>query len=165
MSIEDPKVDETRRYWGVMTFYERFEQTVALILSICIAFIIAGALLQLVIKIGSLVLSGSLDLLDHAAFQTLFGMIMTLLIAMEFKHSIIRVAMRRDNIIQVRTVILIALLALARKFIILDTATLTAAKIAALSGAVVALGIVYWVIRDRELRDEESRTPCIGDRP
>jgi len=165
MSIEDPKVDETRRYWGVMTFYERFEQTVALILSICIAFIIAGALLQLVIKIGSLVLSGSLDLLDHAAFQTLFGMIMTLLIAMEFKHSIIRVAMRRDNIIQVRTVILIALLALARKFIILDTATLTAAKIAALSGAVVALGIVYWVIRDRELRDNESGTPCIGDRP
>jgi hypothetical protein len=47
-------------------------------------------------------------------------MIMTLLIAMEFKHSIVRVALRRDSIIQVKTVILIGLIALARKFVILD---------------------------------------------
>lgn len=49
----------------------------------------------------------------------MFGMIMTLLIAMEFKHSIVRVALRRDSIIQVKTVILIGLIALARKFVIL----------------------------------------------
>ncbi len=41
-------------------------------------------------------------------------MIMTLLIAMEFKHSIVRVALRRDSIIQVKTVILIGLIALAQ---------------------------------------------------
>ena len=39
---------------------------------------------------------------------------MTLLIAMEFKHSIVRVALRRDSIIQVKTVILIGLIALAQ---------------------------------------------------
>jgi hypothetical protein len=50
-------------------------------------------------------------------------MIMTLLIAMEFKHSIVRVALRRDSIIQVKTVILIGLIALARKFVILDPET------------------------------------------
>lgn len=48
-------------------------------------------------------------------------MIMTLLIAMEFKHSIVRVALRRDSIIQVKTVVLIALIALSRKFVILDS--------------------------------------------
>ncbi|VTN31772.1 Predicted membrane protein [Klebsiella pneumoniae] len=48
---------------------------------------------------------------------------MTLLIAMEFKHSIVRVALRRDSIIQVKTVILIGLIALARKFVILDPET------------------------------------------
>jgi hypothetical protein len=42
---------------------------------------------------------------------------MTLLIAMEFKHSILRVIARKERIIQVKTVLLIALLALARKFI------------------------------------------------
>ena len=35
-------------------------------------------------------------------------MIMTLLIAMEFKHSIIRAALRQESIVQVKTVILIA---------------------------------------------------------
>jgi len=47
------------------------------------------------------------------------GMIMTLPIAMEFKHSIIRAARRRNKIIQVKTIILIALIALSRKFVIL----------------------------------------------
>jgi len=34
---------------------------------------------------------------------------------MEFKHSIIHVMLRRDHIVQVKTVLLIALLAIARK--------------------------------------------------
>ncbi len=77
---------------------------------------------------------------------------MTLLIAMEFKHSIIRVALRRDRIIQVKTVVLIALIALSRKFVILDTATTEAAQIAALAVALLALGGVYWLLCERDDR-------------
>src|SRR5258707_1918286 len=40
---------------------------------------------------------GALNPLDHAMFQAVFGMVMTLLIAMEFKHSITRVMLRRDR--------------------------------------------------------------------
>ena len=74
---------------------------------------------------------------------------MTLLIALEFRHSIVKVAMRRESIIQVKTVILIALIALARKFVVLDADT-SPAKIAALAGALLSLGIVYWLVRDRD---------------
>ena len=77
-------------------------------------------------------------------------MIMTLLIAMEFKHSIVRVALRRDSIIQVKTVILIGLIALARKFVILDPEA-SPAKIAAL-----ALGATYWLLRKRGDRAAET---------
>jgi hypothetical protein len=55
---------------------------------------------------------------------------MTLLIAMEFKHSIVRVARVGTASIQVKTVILIGLIALARKFVVLDPDT-SPAKIAA----------------------------------
>ncbi len=143
---------ETRRHWPLMTAYERFEQIVAVLLSLIIVVVIAVALVQLVIGVTPLVIGGALNPLDHQTFQALFGMIMTLLIAMEFKHSIIRVALRRESIIQVKTVVLIALLALGRKFIILDTERTDAATIGALAGATLVLGIVYWLLRERDDR-------------
>lgn len=141
---------ETRERWPLMTVYERFEQVVALALSFIIAVVIVIALIQLVIRVLPLLIGGAVDILDHEVFQRLFGMIMTLLIAMEFKHSIIRAALRQESIVQVKTVILIALLALSRKFIILDATATGAATIAALAGATLVLGVVYWLLRERD---------------
>ena len=143
---------ETREQWSIMSLYERFEQVVAIVLSLVIAVVIALALVQLVVRILPLLVSGAIDPLDHEVFQTLFGMIMTLLIAMEFKHSIIRVALRRSSIVQVKTVVLISLIALSRKFVILDTNATSASTIAALAGAALALGVVYWLLRERDDR-------------
>jgi len=143
---------ETREQWSVMSLYERFEQVVAIVLSLVIAVVIALALVQLVVRILPLLVSGAIDPLDHEVFQTLFGMIMTLLIALEFKHSIIRVALRRSSIVQVKTVVLISLIALSRKFVILDTNATSASTIAALAGAALALGVVYWLLRERDDR-------------
>lgn len=140
--------------WQLMSVYERFEQLVALVLSGVIAVIIIVALLQLMRTVYVLLVSNSFNPLDHQVFQGVFGMIMTLLIAMEFKHSIIKVVLRRDSIIQVKTVVLIALIALARKFVVLDMET-SPSKIAALAGALLALGVVYWLLRERDDREAE----------
>jgi len=149
-SPESP-LETFRRQWAVMSFYERFEQVVALALSGVIAVIVVVSLLQLVQVVFTLLVLDAFNPLDHKAFQTVFGMIMTLLIAMEFKHSIIHVALRRDSIIQVKTVVLIALLALSRKFVILDP-DIGPGKVAALAGATLALGVVYWLLRERDDR-------------
>ena len=135
-----------------MSLYDRFEELVAIILSFVIAVVIALALVQLVIRLVMLLLSGAIDPLEHEVFQALFGMIMTLLIAMEFKHSIVLVALRRSNVIQVKTVVLIALIALSRKFVILDASITAASTIAALAGATLVLGVVYWLLRERDDR-------------
>lgn len=140
-----------RSEWSVMTFYERFEQAVALILSGVIAVIIVVSLLQLIQIVFTLLIVDAFNPLDHKVFQTVFGMIMTLLIAMEFKHSIVRVALRRDSIIQVKTVILIGLIALSRKFVLLDPDA-SPAKVAALAGATLGLGLTYWLLRERDDR-------------
>lgn len=147
--------EQFRVRWSVMTFYERFEQVVALILSAVIALIVVVSLLQLIHIVFTLLIIDAFNPLDHKVFQSVFGMIMTLLIAMEFKHSIVRVALRRDSIIQVKTVILIGLIALARKFVILDPEA-SPAKIAALAGATLALGATYWLLRERDDRAAES---------
>lgn len=142
-------LDKLRLQWRVLTIYECFEQIIAHILSIVISAVVLVSLWQLIRAVIALLLSGAFDPLDHAVFQAIFGMVMTLLIAMEFKHSIIRVMLRRDHIVQVKTVILVALLAIARKFIILVPAT-DPAHIAALAAGLVALGSVYWLMRQRD---------------
>lgn len=144
-----------RDQWAIMSFYERFDQVVALVLSAVIAVIIVVSLLQLISIVFTLLVLDAFNPLDHKVFQSVFGMIMTLLIAMEFKHSIVRVALRRDSIVQVKTVILIGLIALARKFVVLDPDT-SPAKIAALAGATLALGATYWLMRERDDRVAET---------
>lgn len=143
-----------RDQWAIMSFYERFEWVIALVLSAVIAVIIVVSLLQLISIVFTLLVLDAFNPLDHKVFQSVFGMIMTLLIAMEFKHSIVRVALRRDSIIQVKTVILIGLIALARKFVVLDPEA-SPGKIAALAGATLALGATYWLLRDRDDRVAE----------
>lgn len=148
--------DRMRAEWHIMSLYERFEQAIALALAAVIVVVIVVSLVQLIRTVFVLLVLDSFNPLEHQVFQTVFGMIMTLLIAMEFKHSIIKVALRRDSIIQVKTVVLIALIALSRKFIILDP-DVEPSKIAALAGATLALGLVYWLLRERDQRDSVSQ--------
>jgi uncharacterized membrane protein (DUF373 family) len=52
-------------------------------------------------------------------------MIFTVIIALDFKRSLLLVAQRTDSVVQVRAVLLIAILAIVRKLIILDLPTTT----------------------------------------
>lgn len=157
-NCKEKMLSDTWQYWRVMSFYERFKHVIALILSAVISVIIVVALWRLINEVFTLLVLGVLDPLDHRVFQAVFGMIITLLIAMEFKHSILKVLERQARIIQVDTVILIAQLALARKFIILDLSTTESTKLAALGFSVLVLGIVHWLLLERN-RNYKFRRP------
>jgi uncharacterized membrane protein (DUF373 family) len=150
ISARTEKPNGIQNVWPVMTYYERFEQVVLVILSLIIGLIVVFALLQLLMNVYSLTMAGVLNPMDHKVFQLVFGMIMTLLIAMEFKHSIIKVLERQSHIVQVNSIILLALLALVRKFIIIDLETTEPSKLIALSVSVLVLGTVYWLLSQRE---------------
>lgn len=153
------RIDQLRAGWGLLTFYQRFEQVVALALTFMISMVIVLALFDLAREVARFVLNDPLQPLSHAAFQHLFGQIMTLLIALEFKHSILKVVARQESIIQVKTILLIAMLALARKFIILDTSEMEAQTILALAGVILALSISYWLLRERDDRLLPTQNP------
>jgi uncharacterized membrane protein (DUF373 family) len=143
---------ETRGAWPGLSVYERFEQIVALIVTALVAVLVAAALVHLTVTIVALVLFGLADPGKTGLFQAVFGMIMTVLIALEFNHSIRGVLERRHGIVQVRTVVLIALLALVRKFIIIDAAHVDPMALIGLAAAVLALGAIYWLMRDQDRR-------------
>ena len=141
-----------RTQWAVLSYYQRFEGLVALILTLVIALIILVALFRLTSSVITGLLFGALDPLDPGIFQSVFGEILTLLIALEFNHTLQYVVKRQQSIIQTQVVLLIALLAIARKFIVLDLGSVDAAQLLGLAAITLGLGIAYWLIRERDDR-------------
>jgi len=138
--------------WQLLGWYEKFEKIVCIILSFVVALVILCALYKLGFHLFHLLVTHGVDPLDHKAFKTIFGMIMILLIALEFKHSIVKVIEKNQSIVQVKTVLLIAILAISRKMIILDTKTMSPMTIFSLSAVLLSLGLVYWLMRERDDR-------------
>lgn len=148
------EVVAARERWNVLTFYQKFEHAVILILSVLIATVVVLAVWNLILKVVISLVSSGLDPTDYAVFQALFGMILTVIIALEFEWSLLVVGQRHRSIIQVRTVILIALLAIVRKLMIIDLTATDAAHLFALTAAILSFGAVYWLIREQDLREE-----------
>jgi uncharacterized membrane protein (DUF373 family) len=149
------ELSEARVQWGLLTLYQKFEHAIILILTGLIAVVIVIAVWKLAFKIVTSIFTSTFDPTDYEVFQVVFGMIFTVLIALEFKRSLLVVAERRDSVVQVRTVVLIALLAIVRKLLILDLSSSDAAQVLALAGAILALGGVYWLVRDQDRRQRE----------
>jgi uncharacterized membrane protein (DUF373 family) len=133
--------------WALLSYYQRFEGLVALVLTFLVGLIIVIALFRLTMGVMTDLVFNALNPLDHAVFQTVFGEIMTLLIALEFNHTLQYMVARKQSVVQTSVVLLIALLALSRKFILLDLTAVSPAQLLALAVATLALGLTYWLIR------------------
>jgi uncharacterized membrane protein (DUF373 family) len=142
--------------WGLLSFYEKFEHAVIMLLTALIALIVAFAVWNLTLKVANSIVYTNFDPSDYAVFQALFGMIFTVIIALEFKRSLLVLAERKESIVQVRTVVLIALLAVVRKLMIFDLATTDASQLFALAATILALGGVYWLVREQDRRDRSK---------
>jgi uncharacterized membrane protein (DUF373 family) len=122
------------------------------VLTLVIGLVILVALFRLTFSVVTGLLLGVLNPLDPGVFQAVFGEILTLLIALEFNHTLQYVVKREQSIIQTKVVILIALLAVARKFIVLDLREVDSGQLLALAAITLALGLAYWLMRERDDR-------------
>jgi uncharacterized membrane protein (DUF373 family) len=141
-----------RDQWAVLSYYQRFETAVGLVLTVVVSLIILVALYRLTESVVAGLIFGALDPLDSNIFQQVFGEILTLLIALEFNHTLYYVVAREQSIIQTKVVLLIALLAMARKFIILDLNEVGPEHLFGLAAVTLVLGITYWLLRERDDR-------------
>ena len=147
------------RQWPNLTIYQRFESLVALTLTLLVTLVIAVALFRLSVEIVGGLVVGALNPLEHGVFQAIFGQIMTVLIALEFNHTLRFVVAREQSIIQTKTVLLISLLAMARRFIIMDLTEASSTELLGLAAVTLALGATYWLMRER---DDRPGVPAAG---
>ena len=148
---------DVRRGWPVLTAYERFEALVAIALRLVIGLVILVAFYRLLSDVVETVVLQSVNPLEHSVFERVFGEILTLLIALEFNHTLQYIVSDERGIVRAKIVILIALLALSRKVIVFDLTELPASMVAALAALALSLGLTYWLVRERDTDQEGYR--------
>ena len=89
---------------------------------------------------------------DYGAFQVLFDRVLTVVIALELARSVQQMAKGEHGLAQVRTVVLIGILAVVRKLILLEIDSTTGVFLAGLAAAILALGLVYALVLEAERR-------------
>ncbi|HQT84005.1 MULTISPECIES: phosphate-starvation-inducible PsiE family protein [Acidiphilium] len=137
--------------------YHYFEIIVVQVLTLLMAVVVTAALLHLIANILHDIFYTSFDPTNPAIFQSVFGAIFTVVIALEFKRSILVTSERAEGLVRVRVVILIGMLAIVRKLIILDLGKGQSETLFALSAAFLSLGAVYWLVRDQDRRDQAEQ--------
>lgn len=138
--------------WGMAT-YEGFARFVGLLLSVAVSLIIVLALFQLFTALIHDVIGAGAGF-EYENFQSLFEMVLTVLIALEFNHTLAGIVSGREGLIQVRAVVLIGILVIVRKFILIDIDSTSAMFLMGLALAIFALGIVYWLVVDVDHRSQ-----------
>jgi uncharacterized membrane protein (DUF373 family) len=131
------------------TPYEWFEQIILGTLVFIIAIIIVYSLILAVITLINDFRSGT-TFIETGALQDTFGLILTVIILVEFNHSIVLAIRERSGAIQVRIIVLITIIVLARKLVLLDYSATSMETLLGLGGLALSLGGLYWLISDGE---------------
>jgi uncharacterized membrane protein (DUF373 family) len=136
--------------WRNLPAYGQLERIALLCVMFLIGAITAYAIILSAIKLVADFTLGE-SFLDKAALQDTFGLILTVVILIEFNHSIFVAITERSGAIQTRTVVLIAVLVVTRKLMLQDFATLGIETLLGFGG-LLALGALYWLISDGDRR-------------
>ena len=154
--VKEPKgFNKLKQLWPEMTIFERFEYILMLFVSMILAIIIMVAMMRLVENVYELVVAQATHTTEYRAFQTTFGVLLTLLIAFEFRNSINAMLEGKGLLIQVKIVVLIAVLAIARKFLVMEPKEYDAAMVAAYAGVALSLGLIYWLLCRKDSEDSD----------
>lgn len=146
-----PFFPKFRRAFKFLTAYDHFEMIISGTLLAIISIIIVYSLILVVVTIVEDFHTG-LHFAQAGAIKDTFGLILGLLILIEFNHSI-AVGMRsKSGILQGRIIVLLAIIVIARKLILLNYETIAMDTLLGLGGLALSLGVLYWLLTDVEHR-------------
>lgn len=141
-----PDFEGLKRYWKDLPSYELFEQITSRIVMFFISIIIVYSLILMTINLFEQFKLG-LGFIETESLRDVFGSILTILILIEFNHSIALAISKKSGILQARPIVIITILVIARKVILLDFGAATFEQLIGISAITIAFGLLYWLIR------------------
>ncbi|WP_299315654.1 phosphate-starvation-inducible PsiE family protein [uncultured Halomonas sp.] len=114
------------------------------LLAVLMVLVIIWGVLDVIYVLYTKFVSPPVLLFEVSDIFVIFGAFMVVLIAVEIFINI-RLYLG-TNILPIRLVVATALMAIARKVIILDIATVTAMEMLAIAAVVLALGVTHWLV-------------------
>jgi uncharacterized membrane protein (DUF373 family) len=148
-------LDSLRREGSLYRLYTGFELVVSALLLTSVSFIIVYSLAVLAVTLYDEFTSG-VHMIESTALKDTFGLILSILILVEFNHSIALAIRRRSGVLQVRVIILITIIVIARKLILIDYATARIETWLGLGALSLALGLLYWLLSNAAARRARS---------
>jgi uncharacterized membrane protein (DUF373 family) len=142
--------------WKNLPSYERFERAASYVVMFFISIIIVYSLAMMALNIFEDFKLG-MGFLDTELLRDVFGSLLTILILIEFNHSIALSISKRSGILQARTIVLIAILVIARKVILLDFNSTSFEQLIGIGAVALAFGLLYWLINARSAELPESQ--------
>ena len=143
--MTDPENHDNDTRAKVFFLSNAFEFGAVTVLLAAIGLVATLAMLRLAMGILDLAVTPS-QLSQGQPIQVLFGMVMTVLIALEFGKSILRHLREKETIIQAREILLISMMAIVRKIMLVDLATEPPLGLVWLATATLALAAAYWLM-------------------
>lgn len=145
---------------GFLRLVDGGEREVARILTLITAVVISAALIQLVISLGSKLLTGSEATWLGDDLIKVLGDLLTVLIALEVLQNI--TSYLRRHVVQIELVLVTALTAVARKVIVLPSGAENKPQLLfGLGIAVVSLAAAYWLVK-RANAGQSTRSQELG---
>ncbi len=149
-----------------LLFLDRAEGLVAMLLSLAMLVVLAFTVFDLGVFLSSALYTHSDFRSEKVFIIEIFGLFLNILIALELLENI--TAYLRKHVVQVELVFITALIAGARKIIILDLEKVSGSQLIGLAAAILALAISYWLLRQINFKphdvENQPQTPLVKNR-
>ncbi len=136
----------------------RIERAFAIVLSVAMTVVLALATVDLLWLIGADALTPPYLLISVDELLDIFGMFMLVLIGIELLETIIKTYLMKGHL-HYEVVLSVAIIAVARKIIILDVKQLDGPRLLGIAGVMLALTAGFFLMRRSQSRSAKPSGP------
>ncbi len=129
----------------MLSYLEKFEGIITRTLLVLMAGVVLLATIELAWILVQDALTPPMFLLDIHELLELFGLFLLVLVGIELMHSVKTYIVRRE--FHLETVVTVAIIAVARKIIVLEPKELPEGALLGIAVLVLALALAFYVIR------------------